>query len=146
MPLSTLASAPTRRGGERVPLATRIRVTDGAGRLLVEDALCANIGLGGVCIRAPLALDPGSIVRIELVLLGGRTFSCSGHVCWSKQTLHPALLGTPKGTPEDASFGVAFDAVSTQDLLPIARLLVAREDSRRRGRRLRRIHGLHARA
>lgn len=146
MHLSTRGTATTRRGGERVPLATRIRVTDRSGRSLLEDALCANIGLGGLCIRASHALETGTIVCIEVGLFGGRSFACTGHVCWSKLTLHPALFGTPKGTAEDATVGIAFDAVSTQDLLPIARLLVAREDARRRARRIRRLHGLPARA
>lgn len=136
----------SKRGGDRVPLYTRIGVRAGDGRPLVPDAVCTNIGLGGLCIRASEALEPGTVVLIELRLTGGRPFATRGRVCWSKLTLHPALLGSPKGSSDDACFGVRFDSASTQDLLPIARLMVAREDARRRARRIRRIHGLPARA
>lgn len=143
---TTRGTTSTRRGGDRVPLALQIEIRDARGERLLDEAICTNIGLGGLCVRAPDAIAPGTRVEIALRLFSGRPFACTGHVCWSKVTLHPALFGTPKGTPEDASFGIAFDGVSTQDLLPIARLLVAREDARRRARRLRRIHGIHARA
>ena len=136
----------SRRGGDRVPLATRIVITGCDGRPLLEEAVCSNIGLGGLCVRATAALRPGTPVRVELRLAGDRAFACVGTVCWSKITLHPPLLGTPKGIPDDGCFGIRFDAASTQDLLPIARLMVAREDARRRARRIRRLHGLPARA
>ena len=89
--------------------------------------------------QAPLA---GAAKR----LAGGRLFTSQGHVCWSRVTLYPALLTTPKGNPDEATFGICFDGASTQELLPIARLMVAREDSRRRARRIRRIHGVPLRA
>lgn len=136
----------SKRGGDRIPLHTRIALRDDTGRPIAAGAMCTNIGLGGVCVRAAAGIDPGTRVRVELRLAGGRLFASEGHVCWSKVTLYPALLTTPKGTADDAWFGISFDGVSTQDLLPIARLLVAREDSRRRARRIRRLHGLPARA
>ena len=100
---------------------------------------------GSACGR-PRASIRARALRLELRLFGGRSFTCLGHVCWSRVTLHPALLGTPKGMPDDARFGICFDGASTQDLLPIARLMVAREDARRRARRIRRLHGFPARA
>lgn len=136
----------SRRGGDRVSLSARIAIAGRDGQPLLDDALCTNIGLGGLCIRATEVLAPGTPVRIEIRLTGDRAFACEGTVCWSKITLHPALLGTPKGIPDDGCFGVRFDGASTQDLLPIARLMVAREDARRRARRMRRLHGLPARA
>lgn len=136
----------SRRSGDRMPLYTRITLRAQDGQPLVPDAICTNIGLGGLCIRASEALAPGTVVSLELRLAGGRRFATVGRVRWSRVTLHPALLGTPRGGPEDACFGVRFDGASTQDLLPIARSLVAREDARRRARRIRRLHGLPARA
>jgi hypothetical protein len=136
----------SRRGGDRVPLATRIVIAGRDGQPLLGDALCTNIGLGGLCVHATEVLSPGTPVRVEIRLTGDRAFACEGTVCWSKITLHPALLGTPKGIPDDGCFGIRFDGASTQDLLPIARLMVAREDARRRARRMRRLHGLPARA
>jgi hypothetical protein len=136
----------SKREGDRVSLSTRILLTGEDGVPLLEGAVCTNIGLGGVCVRAAQGIDPGTALRLELRLFGGRSFTCLGHVCWSRVTLHPALLGTPKGMPDDARFGICFDGASTQDLLPIARLLVAREDARRRARRIRRLHGFPARA
>lgn len=146
MAQATLGTRPSKRAGDRVSLFTPILLTGGDGKPLLDGAVCTNIGLGGLGVRAAEAIDPGAVVRLELRLFGGRSFSCLGHVCWSRVTLHPALFGTPKGTPDDASFGICFDGVSTQDLLPIARLMVAREDASRRGRRIRRLHGFPARA
>lgn len=136
----------SKRGGDRIPLHTRIALNGADGQPLLDGAICTNIGLGGVCVRAAQGIEPGTPVRIELRLAGGRIFSSQGHVCWSKVTLYPALLTTPKGTPDDAWFGISFEGASTQDLLPIARLMVAREDSRRRVRRIHRLHGVSARA
>lgn len=136
----------SRRGGDRIPLLAQISVRTETGEPLVDGATCTNIGLGGLCVRAADEVRPGTPVRIELRLAGGRRFASHGHVCWSRVTLHPALFGTPRGTPEDACFGIRFDGTSIQDLLPIARLLAARDDERRRATRIRRLHGLPARA
>jgi len=137
----------SKRSGDRMPLHTRIALTAEDGRSLLEgEAICTNIGLGGLCVRAAEGIEPGTAVRLEVRLAGGRTFATRGHVCWSRITLHPALLGTPKGRPDDACFGIRFDGVGAQEVLPIARLLVAREDARRRARRIRRLHGQVARA
>lgn len=139
-------SRASRREGDRIPLESRIALTGETGEPLVDDAVCTNIGLGGLCVRATEGLQPGTVVRVELRLAGGRVFTSQGRVCWSRITLYPALLTTPKGAPDDATFGVCFDGASIQDLLPIARLMAAREDSRRRARRIRRIHGVPLRA
>lgn len=141
-----LAREISKRGGDRIPLFSRIRLTMEDGRAVAEGATCTNIGLGGLCVHAAIGIDPGTAVEIEVPLVGDRSFRCRGHVRWSRVTLHPALFGAPKGSPDDASFGICFDGASTQDLLPIARLMVAREDARRRARRIRRLHGLPARA
>lgn len=141
-----LAREISKRGGDRIPLFNRIRLTTEDGRAVAEGATCTNIGLGGLCVHAASGVDPGTPVVIEVPLFGDRSFRCRGHVRWSRVTLHPELLGTPKGSPDDASFGICFDGASTQDLLPIARLMVAREDAKRRARRIRRLHGLPARA
>jgi PilZ domain len=146
MPQPSTRSKPSHRNGDRAPLHARIVLTGSDGRRLAPDAVCTNIGLGGLGVRAHEALEPGTTVQVEIRLVGGRLLTSPGHVCWSRITLYPALLGTPKGAPEDASFGICFDGASTQDLLPIARLLVAREESQRRARRIRRLHGLHLRA
>ena len=61
-------------------------------------------------------------------------------------TLRPSLFGTPTGRNDDASFGIAFDNISTEDLLPIARLLSARENERRHARRIRRLRHLRIHA
>lgn len=146
MPQPPIRPKPAHRNGDRAPLHSRIVLTDAEGRRLAPDAICTNIGLGGLGVRAQAPLDPGTPVKVEIRLVGGRLFSCPGRVCWSRVTLYPALLGTPKGAPEDARFGICFDGASTQDLLPIARLLVAREESQRRARRIRRLHGFALRA
>jgi hypothetical protein len=108
----------------------------------VPFARCTDISLGGIHVYAAAGLDPGMRLRLEIRLPSGRVFECLGHVAWSKTTLHPALLGAPMRSDNDGSFGICFDAVSTQDLLPIARLLVARDHERNRARRIRRLHGL----
>jgi hypothetical protein len=109
---------------------------------LARASRCLDIGLGGLGAAAADGIPPGTPVEIELRLPSGRRFRSRGRVAWSKTTLHPALFGTPRGRNDDASFGIAFEEISTQDLLPIARLLAAREDARRRARRIRRLHGL----
>ncbi len=136
----------SKRGGDRIPLFSRILLTTEGGQPVVEGATCTNIGLGGLCVHAASAPDPGTPLVIEVRLAGDRSFRCRGHVRWSRVTLHPELFGTPKGSPDDAHFGICFDGTSTQDLLPIARLMVAREEARHRGRRIRRLHGLPAHA
>ncbi|MFK7897162.1 MAG: PilZ domain-containing protein [Myxococcota bacterium] len=131
-----------RRGGERVSLHARVRLWTPDGQDLAPLARCTDIGLGGVHVYAAAGLSPGMQVQLEIRLPSGRTFSCAGHVAWSKTTLHPALFGSTEGMDNDGSFGICFDDVSTQDILPIARLLVARDHERNRARRIRRLHGL----
>ncbi len=132
----------SRRGGERIPLHARVRLWTQEGEEVAPLARCTNIGLGGVHVFASAELVPGTPLRLEIRLPSGRAFKCAGHVAWSKTTLHPALLGSPDGADNDGSFGICFDGVSTQALLPIARLLVARDHERNRARRIRRLHGL----
>lgn len=130
------------RGGERIPLHARVRLWTPDGEELASHARCTDIGLGGVHVFAATGLAPGTALRLEILLPSGRAFECAGHVTWSKTTLHPALLGSPDGSENDGSFGICFDAISAQDILPIARLLVARDHERNRARRIRRLHGL----
>ena len=132
----------SRRTGERIPLHARARLWTTDGEEVAPLARCTDIGLGGVHVFAAAGLDPGTALRLEIQLPGGRFFECEGHVAWSKTTLHPALFGASDGSDNDGSFGICFDAVSTQALLPIARLLVARDHERNRARRIRRLHGL----
>jgi hypothetical protein len=128
--------------GERIPLHARLRLTTPDGKAVAPLARCTNIGLGGMRVTAAEGLPPQSIVEVEVRLPSGRLFQTRGHVVWLKTTLHPSLLGTPRGRDDDASFGIAFDDLSTQSLMPIARMLVAREDERRRARRIRRLHAI----
>ena len=130
------------RRGERIPCHARLRVHTAQGEPLAPLARCLDIGLGGLRAIAAQGVSPGTPVEIEVRLASGRHFRSRGHIAWSKTTLHPELLGVPRGRDDDATFGIAFDEVSTEDLLPIARLLVARQDQRRRVRRIQRLHGI----
>jgi hypothetical protein len=130
------------RTSERVALYARLQVTSVDGKLLAPLSTCTNIGIGGLRGSAGQGISPGTRVIVAVELPSGRVFEGSGHVAWSKLTLHPALFGTPRGRDDDALFGIAFDDLSPDELLPIARLLVAREAERRRARNLRRRTGL----
>ena len=132
--------------GERIRLHTTLRLTTPDGKRVAPFARCTNIGLGGLRVTAAQGLPPLSLVDIELRLPSGRLFRTRGHVAWLRLTLHPSVLGTPRGRDDDAVFGIAFDDTSTQTLLPIARLLVARDDERRRASRIRRLHTLRPHA
>ena len=135
-----------RRRGERIPLVTRVEIRTADDVLFDGQACCTNIGLGGLRVTARRGLAPGTRVYASLRLPSGRCFDGEGRVAWLHTTVHPALLGAPRGSRDEACFGIAFDGLSTQHLLPIARLLVAREGERRRARRIRRLHCLPARA
>lgn len=130
------------RSGERIQLHARLQLTTLDGKPLAPLGCCTNIGLGGLRVTAAEGVPPGTVVQIEVQLPSGRCFRTRGHVIWLITTLHPRLLSTPTGSGDDASFGIAFDDVSTQSLLPIARLLVARDAERRRARRIRRLHNM----
>ena len=130
------------RRGDRTPLHTRLLVATSDGQPAVASARCTDIGLGGLRAAAAQGLQPGTPVRIEFRLPSGRIFASRGHVAWCHQTLHPSLFGAHRGRDDDAIFGIAFDGTSPEDLLPIARLLSAREQENLRARRIRRIHGL----
>ena len=134
------------RGGERIPLHARLQLTTLDGKPIAPLGRCINISLGGLRVAAAEGVPLGTAVQIELRLPSGRSFRSRGHVAWLMTTLHPRLLGTPTGRDDDASFGIAFDDVSTQTLLPIARMLVARDAERRRSRRILRLHNLSIRA
>jgi hypothetical protein len=130
------------RNGERITWHAPLVLHDAQDHPLALEAETRDIGLGGVRVVAARALAPGTRVRLALRLASGRLFESRGHVAWARTTLHPCLLGSPKGIRDDALFGVAFDGLSTEALLPIARLLVARQDQKRRVRRIQRLHGL----
>ena len=130
------------RGGERIPLHSRLHLTTLDGKPIAPLGRCTNISLGGLRVSAAEGVPPGTAVRIELRLPSGRSFRTRGHVAWLMTTLHPRLLSTPTGRDDDANFGIAFDDLSTQTLLPIARLLVARDSERRRARRIRRLNNM----
>lgn len=130
------------RSAERIRLHARIHLTTLDGKPVAPLSRCTNISLGGLRATAAEGIRPGTVVQIDLQLPSGRSFQTRGRVAWLMTTLHPRLLGTPTGRDDDASFGIAFDDVSTQNMLPVARLFVAREDERRRARRIRRLHNL----
>jgi hypothetical protein len=134
------------RHTDRIPLHARLFLTTLDGKPAAPLARCTNIGLGGLRAAACEGLPPGTAVQIQLRLPTGRVFSSRGHIAWLKETLHPALFGAPRGKDDDATFGIAFDHVSNEDLLPIARLFAAREQERSRARRIRRRYGyaIHA--
>ena len=130
------------RTSARLPMVAPIHVTTADGKPVAPLSRCTEIGLGGLRITAALGLRPGEPVHLVLRLPTGRRFEIDGRVVWSKQTLHPALFGSPTGRDDDADLGIAFDSVSEEALLPIARLFSAKDDERRRAQRLRRLHGL----
>jgi len=130
------------RGGERIAWHAPVLLYDGPELSSRLEAETRDIGLGGIRVRAARALTPGTPVRLAFRLPSGRRFESHGRVAWSRTTLHPPVLGSPKGIRDDALFGIAFDALSTEAALPIARLLVARQDQSRRLRRIQRLHGL----
>jgi len=125
---------------ERIPLHARLQLRTLDGKPVAPLGRCTNISLGGLRVTAAEGVSPGTPVEIELKLPTGSTFHARGRVAWSMMTLHPSLFGSPTGRDDDARFGVAFDEESKRDLLPIARLLVARQDEKRRARRIRRLH------
>lgn len=130
------------RSGERIRLRSRLQLTTVDGKPIAPLACCTNISLGGLRATAAEGIPPGSVVQIELPLPSGRPLKTRGHVVWLRTTLHSRLLGTPAGRDDDASFGIAFDDISTQALLPVARLFSARDAERRRAQRIRRIYNL----
>jgi hypothetical protein len=132
----------TGRSGDRIRLHSRLQLTTRDGKPIAPFACCTNIGLGGLRVTAAKGVPPGTIVQVEMRLPSGRSFKTRGHVVWLTTTLRPRLLGTPTGGDDDASFGIAFDDVSTQSLLPIACLFAARDAERGRARRIRRLHNL----
>ena len=126
----------------RLPLCAAVFVTTDDGKPVAPLARTTEIGLGGLRLTAAEGLAPGARVHVALRLPSGRIFEIDGRVAWSKQTLHPALFGTPTGRDDDADLGIAFDPTREEALLPIARLFVARDRERMRANRIRRIHGL----
>ena len=130
------------RATARLPLHAPLHITTEDGKPAAPLARCTEIGLGGLRVSAAEGLKPGQRVHVALRLPTGRIFEMDGYVAWARQTLHPALFGSPRGMDDDADFGIAFAPDSADDLLPIARLLAAREGERRRARRIRRMRGL----
>lgn len=134
------------RSGERIPLHARLHITTLDGKPIAPLSHCTNISLGGLRVTAAEGVAPGSSVWVELRLPSGRSFRARGHVAWLMTTLHLRLLSTPTGRGDDANFGIAFDDASSQTMLPVARLLLARDAERRRARRIRHLHqrSIHA--
>lgn len=129
------------RNADRVPLHATISIRTLDGKPAAPLARCTNIGLGGLRVAAAEGLPPGTQVEIELKLPRGRIFVSRGHVAWSKQTLHLPLFGSPRGNDDDAIFGIVFESVSPDALLPIAHLFAARDRERARAGRIRRLRG-----
>lgn len=140
------AARKTRRSSERLPMHARVQLTTSDGKPAVPLARCINVSLGGIRVCAAEGLAPRTRVHLDLQLSSGRTFRAEGRIAWLMTTSRPSVLGTPTGKDDDAIFGIAFDGVSTEDLLPIARLLAAREAERNRARRIRRLHRLRIHA
>ncbi len=134
------------RASERIPLHARLQITSLDGKPIAPLSRCINIGLGGLRGCAASSMAPGTPVWVAVQLPSGRIFEARGHVAWAKTTLHPALFGAPRGMDDDALFGIEFDALSPDDLLPIARLLAARDRQRRRATQIRRLRPLPIRA
>ncbi len=131
---------------ERMPMYARLHVSTLDGKPVAPLGRCTNISLGGLRVTAAEGMPPGTRLQIEVELPSGTVFRSRGRVTWSITTLHPGLFGTPTGKDDDAKFGVSFDDASPEALMPIARLFLAREDERRRTRRIRRLHpfSIHA--
>jgi len=142
MEITTRQKRISDRGAERIRLHARLHLTTLDGKPIAPLCRCTNISLGGLRVSAAEGVPPGTIVQVELQLPYGRCFRTRGRIAWLVRTLHPRLLGTPTGRDDDASFGIAFDDLTTESLLPIARLFVARDDERRRATRIRRLHNL----
>ena len=136
----------TSRSGDRIRLHARLCLTTLDGQPIAPFARCTEIGLGGLRASAAEGCSPGTDLRLELRLPSGSRFATRGHVAWIKQTLHPAIFGSPRGSDDDAIFGIAFVPGSPQDFIPIARLFAARDREFARARRIRRLHGyaIHA--
>jgi hypothetical protein len=111
------------------------------GQPVAPFARCTDIGLGGLCASASEGCPPGTNLHLDLRLPSGGHFATRGQVAWIKQTLHPSILGSPRGSDDDAIFGIAFAPGSPQDFIPIARLFAARDHELARARRIRRLHG-----
>jgi len=135
-------SLKTIRGEERIALHARLQLTTLDGKPVAPLGRCTNVSLGGLRATAAEGVAPGTALLIELRLPTGRMFRTHGRVAWLKTTVHPSLLSTPKGRDDDAEFGLAFDGISTESLMPIASLFVARHAERRRAHRIRLLHHL----
>lgn len=127
---------------ERLHVHAAIQLTTLDGKPAAPLSRCVEIGMGGVRVIAADGLAPGTRVHVSLRMPRGEGIEIDGHVAWSRQTIHPALFGSPRGAEDDALLGIAFDVVPDGRLMPIARLLAARERERSRADRIRRIYGL----
>lgn len=127
------------RAHARLPICVpiEIRTLDGVQRC--HGAFCREIGFGGLRIAAMDTLPPQTPLRVDLTLPSGRRLVVQGRVAWSKQNLRPALFGAPVAHDDDGAFGIVFDQVQNEPLLPIARLFAARDQERARARRLQRF-------
>ena len=127
---------------ERLRVHAAVQLTTDDGKPAAPLARCVEVGMGGIRITAAEGLTPGTRVHVTLCMPRGARVEVDGRVAWSRQTIHPALFGAPRGGDDDAQLGIAFDRSHEDRLLPIARLFAARERERIRARRIRRLHGL----
>jgi len=134
------------RTSERIPLYARLQLTTEDGKPIVPFARCTNIGMGGLQVTASEGLAPGTTVHVALEMPKGRSFEVVGHVAWSKQTIHPSLFGSTASCDDDAAFGIAFEDLSAEATLPIARLFSGRDRERAKAHRIRRIYGIPSHA
>jgi hypothetical protein len=127
------------RSEERMPLHARVQLTTLDGKPVAPLGRCTNVSLGGIRVTAAQGVAPATPLQIELCLPSGRIFQARGRVAWLKTTLRPSLLGTPTGRDDDADFGLLFEGISTDALVPIANLFIARQAECRRAQRIRRL-------
>lgn len=130
------------RSNDRLRFHGAIELKTPDGRPLCDRAICTEIGLKDLSVRAPHALPPGEKVQLSIRLPSGTEISLAGRVAWARQTIHPALFGAPRCDDDDADFGIAFEVTSADALLPIIRLFAARTSDQRRANRIRRRYGL----
>jgi len=105
-------------------------------------ARCVEIGCGGLRCEAQQVLAPGTVVAISIDLETRGPFIAMGHVVWSRMTLRPVLLTTPRRRrsdpfEDDATMGIAFDGLPPDALLPIAALIESRRRAVLPARRIR---------
>ena len=134
------------RRSDRMPYHAGLSVVDASGCAVAPLAQCIDVGLGGLRVSAAAGPRPGTPVRVELPVRKGGLLTIAGRVAWSRETLHLPLFGAPRGSDDDALFGIAFMTNDPLELAPIARMLAVRAHQRVRVHRLQRTRGrlIHA--